>query len=213
MAVVPTGYLKAIMRRSCNFNPQTLNSPLLKNKNSSVHLVMSRQLDRLIKKYNQSKMQVVKSIPRRKTYSEEVVDEKEVEELIEAIAENSKELEEAEKILNKTTNTLEESEAPKFIAGALALTDKLIIDKIGDQEFKNGIVTIDLKKLKWIAYKSKPLIAKFVGFVKDLIKTEKKITQENIGHEMFDSYVSVMKLKALAEAQEASQDGKELNSN
>ncbi len=97
-------------------------------------------------------------------------------------------------------------EASKFIAGALALADKLIIDKIGDQEFKNGIVTIDLKKLKWIAYKSKPLIAKFVGFVKDLIKTKKKITQENIGHEMFDSYVSVMKLKALAEAQEASQD-------
>ena len=79
-----------------------------------------------------------------------------------------------------------------------------MIDKISDQEFKNGIVTIDLKTLKWIAYKSKPLIAKFVDFVQDLIKTKKKITQENIGYEMFDSYVSVMKLKALAEAQEVS---------
>ncbi len=97
-------------------------------------------------------------------------------------------------------------EASKFIAGALALADTLIIDKIGDQEFKNGVVTINLKALKWIAYKSKPIVAKFVDVIRNLIIKEKEINQENIGYEMFDSYVSVMKLKTLAEAQEEEQE-------
>jgi hypothetical protein len=97
-------------------------------------------------------------------------------------------------------------EASKFIAGALALADKIIIDKVGDQEFENGIITINLKALKWLAYKSQPIVAKFVGFIRKLIQTENKITKENISYEMFDSYVIVMKLKALAESEEASQD-------
>jgi hypothetical protein len=99
--------------------------------------------------------------------------------------------------------------ASKLIAGALALADKIIIDKVGDQEFKNGIITINLKALKWLAYKSQPIVAKFVGFIRKLIQTEEKITKENIAYEMFDSYVSVMKLKALAESEKASQDEEE----
>jgi len=97
-------------------------------------------------------------------------------------------------------------EVSKFISGALALADKIIIDKIGDQEFKNGIVTINLKALKWLSYQGQSIVAKVVGFIRDLIETENKITRENIGYEMFGSFVSVMKLKALAEAQEAAQD-------
>jgi hypothetical protein len=100
-------------------------------------------------------------------------------------------------------------EASKFIAGALALADKIIIDKIGDQEFKNGILTINLETLKWLAYRGQPIVAKFIGIIRDLIETEDKITKENIGYEMFDSYVSVMKLKALAESEEALQDKEE----
>ncbi len=100
-------------------------------------------------------------------------------------------------------------EASKFIAGVLALADEIIIDKVGDQEFKNGIMTINLKELKWLSYKSQPIVAKFIDFVRKLIQTEKKITKENIAYEMFDSYVSVMKLKVLAESEEASQDKEE----
>jgi hypothetical protein len=100
-------------------------------------------------------------------------------------------------------------EASKFIAGALALADEIIVDKVGDQEFKNGIMTVNLKTLKWLSYKSQPMVAKFIDFIRKLIQTEKKITKENIGYEMFDSYVSVMKLKTLAESEEASQDKEE----
>jgi hypothetical protein len=97
-------------------------------------------------------------------------------------------------------------EAANFIGALLALSDKIAVVSVGEQEFEKPLVVIDLQNLKLLSYKSKPFVDKLItpikklgGLIKKLIAQERDKEEEldpsNIGKLMFEAYVNVNKVK------------------
>jgi hypothetical protein len=100
-------------------------------------------------------------------------------------------------------------EAAEFIGAILALSDKLTIDRVGEQEFENPLVTIDLQKLKLLSYKSKTFIDTIITPIKRVVhwiinklitqKTKKKgeLDPTALGSLMFEAYISIKGIKPI----------------
>jgi len=107
-------------------------------------------------------------------------------------------------------------EASNFIGAVLAVSDKLIIDRIGDQEPEIPLITIDLQKLKLLSYESKLLIdtlaapiQKLTKWVKKLIKgkagKEDKLDPADLGNLMFEAYININGIKLITEGENKTQ--------
>ena len=99
-------------------------------------------------------------------------------------------------------------EASNFIGAVLAISDKLAIDRIGEQEFESPLMIIDLQKLKLLSYKSTPFIDKLTGSVKKLATWVKKLITgkakekgeldpADLGNLMFEAYMSINGIKSV----------------
>lgn len=105
-------------------------------------------------------------------------------------------------------------EAAEFIGAILALSDKLTIDRVGEQEFENPLVTIDLQKLKLLSYKNKTFIDTIITPIKGIVdwiinnlitqKTKKKgeLDPSALGSLMFESYISIKSIKPIKNRRE-----------
>jgi hypothetical protein len=116
-------------------------------------------------------------------------------------------------------------EASNFIGAVLAISDKLIIDRIGDQELEIPLMTIDLQKLKLLSYESKPLIdtlaapmKELTNWVKKLIKgktdKEDKLDPADLANLMFEAYININDIKLITEEGNKTQNeekGEEVN--
>jgi len=108
-------------------------------------------------------------------------------------------------------------ETAEFIGAVLALSDKLIIDRVGEQEFESPLVIIDLHKIKLLSYKSKTFIDKFIAPIKALVhwiiklitrKTKKKgeLDPTILGSLMFEAYISIKGIKPIGTKEKEAQD-------
>jgi hypothetical protein len=99
-------------------------------------------------------------------------------------------------------------EAAEFIGAVLALSDKLIVDRVGEQEFESPLVTIDLQNLKLLSCKSKSFIDFLAAPIKVLIrwviKLIKRKAQEkgkldpaDLSNLMFEAYVNIKGIKPI----------------
>ena len=106
-----------------------------------------------------------------------------------------------------------------FIGALLALADQLVVNKIGEQEFEEPLMTIDLQKVKWLAYRTKPLIDALFKPLKELIdwviglitkkgKKSGKLDPNDLGSLMFEAYMSINGIKA-TEVEEKEKQGEE----
>jgi len=116
-------------------------------------------------------------------------------------------------------------EASNFIGAVLAISDKLIIDGIGDQELESPLMTIDLQKLRLLSYESKLLIDtlaapinKLTKWLKKLIKgkadKEDNLEPADLGNLMFEAYINVNAIKLITEGGNKTQTeekGEEVN--
>jgi hypothetical protein len=80
----------------------------------------------------------------------------------------------------------DEEEASAILAGCMTLADELVITQIGDLRFEDGIIKIDLKKLRWLAFTKK---SSWEGFLDKILKRDtKRINKDNIGFIIFESF-------------------------
>jgi len=94
-------------------------------------------------------------------------------------------------VLNKSELKIHGSKAAGekdrvLIAGCMTLADKLIITQIGKIEFEKGIIKINLKKLKWLAFQKRNLWER--GLDKILKRETENINPDTIGFIIFESY-------------------------
>jgi len=113
-------------------------------------------------------------------------------------------------------------ESSNFIGAVLAISDKLIIDRIDDQELESPLMTIDLQKLKLLSYESKLLIDTLAApikglteWVKKLIKgkadKEDKLDPADLGNLMFEAYINTHDIKLITEEGNKEQTEEEVN--
>jgi hypothetical protein len=89
-------------------------------------------------------------------------------------------------------------EIANFIGAVLAIADKLVVDRIGEQEFESPLVMINLQKLKWLSYKNGPFIDKVKEIISWLRNKKKvELSPDNIGNKMFEAYISVNAIKSI----------------
>jgi len=103
-------------------------------------------------------------------------------------------------------------EIANFIGAVLAISDKLVVDRIGKQKFENPLVIVDLQKLKILSYKSEPFIDKLLKPVKTIAdwltnKKKEKLDPDTIGIKMFEAYISLNVIKSMGTEEEG--EGKE----
>ncbi len=113
----------------------------------------------------------------------------------------------------------EPKEMANFIGAVLAISDKLVLDRIGKKEFETPLLTIDLKKLKLLSYETEPFIDKLIKPVKTIVnwltdKKKEKLDPDTIGIKMFEAYVSLNIIKSIeaegeGEVEEAQTETKE----
>lgn len=85
----------------------------------------------------------------------------------------------------------DEEKAVALIAGCMTLADELIITQIGKIEFKKGIIKINLKKLKWLAFEKRNLWER--GLDKILKRETENIDPDTIGFIIFESFNKLIK--------------------
>jgi hypothetical protein len=111
-------------------------------------------------------------------------------------------------------------EAANFIGALLALSDKVVVDRIGEQKFENPLVIIDLQKLKILSYKSKPFVDKLIAPISKLVSLIKKVIAKeasnkeeldpsDIGNLMFEAYVKANKMERPKSESESEEEGEE----
>jgi hypothetical protein len=85
-------------------------------------------------------------------------------------------------------------EKASFVMAAILLSDEMILDNIytANAQWRNGIISIDLNQLKWIVYKDKSWLVRWIDRV--LGRDRKILTPEIIGNELFESYIALHKI-------------------
>jgi hypothetical protein len=85
-------------------------------------------------------------------------------------------------------------ERASFVMAAILLSDEMILDNIytANVQWRNGIISIDLNQLKWIVYKDKSWLVRWINRV--LGRDRKILTPEMIGNELFESYIALQKI-------------------
>jgi hypothetical protein len=101
-------------------------------------------------------------------------------------------------------------EIGNFIGAVLAIADKLVVDKIGEQKFESPLVMIDLQKLKWLSYQSEPFIDRVKNIIRWLRDKKKvELSPDAIGLKMFEAYISVNAIKSIETEKGEKQTAKE----
>jgi hypothetical protein len=88
-------------------------------------------------------------------------------------------------------SNVSKEEAGIILAGCMTLADELIITQIGDLKFEAGIIKIDLKELRWLAFTKR---SSWEGFLDKILKRDTKgINKDNIGFIIFESFNNLIK--------------------